>query len=157
MFLLGRALALGNKHLEAMKYDPDAADRGHAGAMNDVGGVFEYGLGLPKNMATALVWYERAAEIGDTGAMIYLGRLSEKGVEVPQDFAKARDWYEKAAALDDASAMNDLADSLRQGRGAEPNRSRCRGLVPQSRSARPCKCHEQSRLIARSRDRHCAR
>src|SRR5262249_6590664 len=39
MFLLGRALALGNKHLEAMKYYLEAADRAHPGAMNDLGGV----------------------------------------------------------------------------------------------------------------------
>src|SRR5262245_48663842 len=61
MFGLGRALSLGSKRLEAMKYYLDAADRGHAGAMNDLGGVFEFGLGVPKNLATALVWYERAA------------------------------------------------------------------------------------------------
>src|SRR5262245_48640915 len=54
MFQLGRALFLGNKRLEAMKYYLDAADRGHAGAMNDLGGVFEYGIGVPKNVATAL-------------------------------------------------------------------------------------------------------
>src|SRR5215813_5370660 len=54
MFHLGRALSLGNKRLEAIKYYLDAAGRGHAGAMNDLGGVFEYGLGVPKNLATAL-------------------------------------------------------------------------------------------------------
>jgi hypothetical protein len=36
MFLLGRALSLGSKRLEAIKYYLDAADRGHAGAMNDL-------------------------------------------------------------------------------------------------------------------------
>ena len=46
---------------EAIKYYLDAAGRGHAGAMNDLGGVFEYGIGVPKNLATAIVWYERAA------------------------------------------------------------------------------------------------
>jgi TPR repeat protein len=43
LFQLARALFLGDKRLEAMKYYLDAADRGHAGAMNDLGGVFEYG------------------------------------------------------------------------------------------------------------------
>ena len=46
MFLLGRALSLGNKRLEAIKYYLDAADRGHAGAMNDLAGMFEYGVGV---------------------------------------------------------------------------------------------------------------
>ena len=117
MFQLGRALFLGNKRLEAMKYYRDAAGRGHAGAMNDLGGVFEYGLGVPKNLATALLWYERAAEFGHAGAMTHMGRLSESGLDVPQDLAKARHWYEQAAGLGHAAAMNNLADLFRYGRG----------------------------------------
>src|SRR5215475_12818650 len=110
MFLLGRALSLGNKRLEAIKYYLDAADRGHAGAMNDLGGVFEYGVGVPKNLATALVWYEKAAGFGHADAMTHIGQLSENGLDVPQDFASARHWYEKAAALGNASAMHNLAN-----------------------------------------------
>jgi TPR repeat protein len=121
MFQLGRALSLGDKRLEAMKYYLNAADRGHAGAMTDLGGVFEFGTGVPKNLATALVWYERAAELGHAGAMTHLGQLSEHGLDVPQDFANARRWYEKAAALGHAAAMNNLADLLRYGRGGAPD------------------------------------
>jgi TPR repeat protein len=121
MFLLGRALSLGNKRLEAIKYYLDAAGRGHAGAMNDLGGVFEYGIGVPKNLATALVWYERAAEFGHSGAMTHMGQLSENGLDVPQDFVNARLWYEKAAALGNAASMNNLANLYRYGRGAAPN------------------------------------
>ena len=121
LFHLGRALSLGSKHREAIGYYLDAADRGHAGAMNDLGGVFEYGLGVPKNLATALVWYERAAELRHTGAMTHLGQLSENGVHLPQDFANARHWYEKAAALGSAVSMNHLADLFRYGRGMVPD------------------------------------
>ena len=121
MFLLGRALSLENKRLEAIKCYLDAADRGHAGAMNDLGGVFEYGIGVPKNLATALAWYERAAEFGHAGAMTHMGQLSENGRDVPQDFANARHWYEKAAALGNAASMNNLANLFRYGRGVAPN------------------------------------
>jgi TPR repeat protein len=123
MFGFARALSLGSKRVQAIKYYMDAADRGHAGAMNDLGGVFEYGLGVPKNFATALAWYERAAQLGHAGAMTHLGRLSENGVEVPQDFALARRWYEKAAALGNAVAMNNLANLFRQGIGVPPDLS----------------------------------
>ena len=114
MFQLARALTLGKKPLEAIKYYLDAADRGHAGAMNDLAGVFEYGLGLPKNLATAIEWYQRAAELGHAGAMSHLGQLSENGLGTPQDFAKARQWYEKAATLGNAASMNSLGDLLRK-------------------------------------------
>jgi TPR repeat protein len=52
MFLLGRALSLGSKRLEAISYYLNAADRGHAGAMNDLGGVFEYGIWRPRLCGT---------------------------------------------------------------------------------------------------------
>jgi uncharacterized protein len=114
MLGLGRALSLGNKRLEAIKYYLDAADRGHARAMNNLGEVFEYGIGVPKNLTTAIVWYERAAELGHAGAMTRLGQLSENGIGVPQDFANARHWYEKAAALGNPASMNNLANLLGQ-------------------------------------------
>jgi TPR repeat protein len=114
MFRLARALTLGDKKLEAIRYYLDAVERGHAGAMNDLGALFEYGIGVPKNAATAIVWYERAAESGHIGAMTHLGELSEAGIAVPQDFASARRWYEKAASLGGAAAMNSLAKLLLQ-------------------------------------------
>jgi TPR repeat protein len=114
MFQLARALTLANKAHEAIKYYLDAADRRHAGAMNDLGGVFEYGLGIPKNLTTALEWYERAAEFGHAGAMTHLGELSEKGAGVSRDLGTARHWYEKAAMLGDAVSMNSLANLLRE-------------------------------------------
>jgi len=113
-FQLARALTLEKKPLEAMKYYLDAADRGHAGAMNDLGGVFEYGVGVPKNLTTAIVWYERAAELGHAGAMSHLGQLIENGIGTPQDLAKAKRWYEKAAMLGNAGSMNNLANLFRR-------------------------------------------
>jgi TPR repeat protein len=114
MFQLARALFLAGKQREAMKYYLDAADRSHAGAINDLGGIFEYGSGVPKNLATAIVWYERAAALGHAGAMNRLGELSEKGIGLPQGFATERDWYEKAATLGNGPAMNNLAELLRK-------------------------------------------
>jgi uncharacterized protein len=114
MFSLARAVTLASRHLEAIKYYLDAADRGHVGAMNDLGGVFEHGIGVPKNMSPAIEWYERAAGLGHAGAMIHLGQLNENGVVIPQDLAAASRWYQKAATLGNAAAMNFLADLFRQ-------------------------------------------
>ncbi len=114
MFQLARALALANKQLEAIRYYLDAADRGHARAMNDLGGVFEYGTGVPKNLSTAIEWYERAAGAGHVGAMAHLGELNEDANGPAPDLANARRWYEKAAALGDAASMNALANLLKQ-------------------------------------------
>ena len=128
MFHLARALALGNKRLEAIRYYLDSADRGSADAMNDLGGVFEFGLGVPANLATALVWYERAAGLGHVGAMIGLGRRSEHGLGVPQDFANARHWYGKAAALGNPDAMGQLGALIESGRGGPQSLEAAREL-----------------------------
>ena len=48
MFQLGRALSLGNMLPEAIKYYLGAADRGHSGAMNNLGETFEHGRVSPK-------------------------------------------------------------------------------------------------------------
>ena len=80
--------------------------------MNDLAGMFEYGVGVPKNLPTALEWYERAAEFGHDGAMTHMAQPSEDGLEILQDFANARHWYEKAATLGNAASMNNLADSI---------------------------------------------
>ena len=117
MFQLGRSLSAGSKHREAIRHFLDAADRGHAGAMTELGLVFEYGRGVPRNLATALAWYEKAAEGGDSQAMIELGRWSASGTGVDLDLATAKAWYEKAAALGNASAMDQLGVFYEEGRG----------------------------------------
>jgi TPR repeat protein len=114
MFQLARALILATKQLQAIKYYLDAADRGHAGAMNDLGGLFEYGIGVPKNLSTAIEWYQSAAGLAHTGAMTHLGQLNENGIDIPQDLAAARRWFEKAARLGNADAMSSLAHLLTQ-------------------------------------------
>ncbi len=113
MFQLARALVLASKQLQAIKYYLDAADRGHAGAMNDLGALFEYGIGVPKNLSTAIEWYQSAAGHGHTGAMAHLGQLNENG-EIAQDLDAAKDWYEKAARLGNVGAMSSLARLLRE-------------------------------------------
>jgi TPR repeat protein len=128
MFRLARALSLGNKRLEAIRYYLDSADRGSADAMNDLGGVFEFGVGVPANMATALVWYERAAEFGHAGAMTLLGQRSELGLGVAQDFANARHWYGKAAALGNPHAMGQLGALIESGRGGPQSLEAAREL-----------------------------
>jgi TPR repeat protein len=116
-YQLGRALAAAGKHREAIQVLLDAAERGHSGSMIELGLLFELGLGVPKNQATALTWYEKAAESGDPQAAYQLGQWSESGAGGDVDLAAAKTWYEKAAALGSASAMNQLGVFYQEGRG----------------------------------------
>ncbi len=41
-----------------------AADRGHATAANNLGYIYEHGMGVGRDLSRARVWYARAAELG---------------------------------------------------------------------------------------------
>ena len=82
----------------------EAAAKGDASAMVNLGNFYEKGVGVPQDYAKAREWYEKAAAKGDTLAMIGLGLLYGQA----QDYAKAREWYEQAAAKDNAMAMRNL-------------------------------------------------
>lgn len=41
---------------------------GHSRAMYNVGAFNASGLGIPKNIAEAIKWYERAADVGNPAA-----------------------------------------------------------------------------------------
>jgi TPR repeat protein len=143
MFQLGRALTLANMQLEAIKYYLEAADRRHAGSMNDPGEVYEYGVSVPKTLPTAIVWYERAAELGHTGAMTHTAE---------------RKWYRHPAGSCDRKVAVRKGGDARQCKLHEPSCQSaqaggepacCCELVSESSATRPCKRHEQSRRIQR--------
>lgn len=79
---------------EAVKWYKLAAQKGHVGAMNDIGWIYEKGIyGLKKNKREALKWYRLAAETRKIDAIIALGRMYETGAGVKPDINKAIYWY----------------------------------------------------------------
>jgi predicted nucleic acid-binding Zn-ribbon protein len=62
-----------------------------------VGEIFEKGLGVQPDYATAATWYRRAADRGYSRAALNLGNLYERGLGVPPDPAQALNWYRRAA------------------------------------------------------------
>ena len=75
------------------------AERGDAEAQTYVGEMFEKGLGVPADHATAATWYRRAAEQNYSRAQINLGTLYEKGFGVPRDPLQALEWYHRASGM----------------------------------------------------------
>ena len=128
MFQLGRALTAGGRHREAIQLFFDAADRLHVGAMTELGVMFEFGRGVPTNLATANTWYKRAADDGSPQAMNELGRWNENGTNGDIDLDAAKVWYEKAAALGSAAALNRLGEFYEEGRGVPQSLAAARDL-----------------------------
>jgi len=113
------------------------ADAGRAGAMTNLGWLYENGRGVSQDDAQAVDWYRKAAEKGDPTGMRDLGSMYENGRGVVQDDAGmtglgfmyahgrgvARDdaqaiaWYRRAAEKGEATAMKDLGIMYQRGLG----------------------------------------
>jgi caspase domain-containing protein/Sel1 repeat-containing protein len=83
------------------------AQSGDKVAQNYVGEIYERGLGITPDHATAAQWYRKAAEQGYARAQVNLGFLYERGLGVPKDPRAALDWYRKSAGLSGAFVLDD--------------------------------------------------
>jgi hypothetical protein len=95
-----------------------AAQGGHACAQNNLGAMYEGGLGVLQDLAKAAFWYTKAAEQGNAKAQIRLGNLYYyecKGVS--RDNKKAFEWYSKAAVHGDVEAQYNLGLMYETGEG----------------------------------------
>ena len=70
------------------------ADQGDARAQNELGTMYDNGLGVPKNYAEAMNWFRKAADQGDASAQYALGLAYEGGLGVPQNYAEAAKWLD---------------------------------------------------------------
>lgn len=119
-FQLGRALdKMGgsNADLEAVKQYRFAADAGHAGAMNNLGNLYQNGRGVEKNELEGLRWYQKAADAGLIIASLNIGAAYQNGLGVSKDAAKAAGLYRQAAQAGSAAAMSYLGVMYREGNG----------------------------------------
>ena len=66
--------------------------------MCDIGIMYNYGQGVPRDYARAFEWYKKAAENGNIRAMDYLGDMYKNGDGVVRDKQKAEEWKRKAEA-----------------------------------------------------------
>jgi TPR repeat protein len=66
-----------------------------------LGWFYQYGRGVPKDVAQAISWYRKAADQGDFVSQNSLGQIYEYGdggVEMRKETARC--WYQKVAQSD---------------------------------------------------------
>ncbi len=78
-----------------------AAEGGDTDAQNNVGEIFERGLGGEPNYEAAAIWYAKAAEKGHAAALLNLGTLYEQGRGVEKDRLKALNYYRQSWGLEE--------------------------------------------------------
>ncbi len=89
------ALARGH-HATAMRAWKDLADSGVAEAQNNVGHLYEKGLGVSQDYSQAREWYKKAADQRLPEAQHNLGMLYYHGYGVARDYRAARKWFTRA-------------------------------------------------------------
>jgi len=62
-------------YAEAMKWNLRAYNQGHSEGANNIGELYEKGLGVPKDLEQAKSWYEKASELGNAQATERLHRI----------------------------------------------------------------------------------
>lgn len=97
------------------------AAQGDVAAQNNVGAMYEKGLGVPQDYAEAMKWYRKSVDQGDAHAQYNLGVMYDNGHGVPQDDAEAVKWYSKAAEQGLFASQHNLGVMYASGRGVPKN------------------------------------
>ena len=122
-----QGVILANKDFEkynlkkGLKLLQDAAKVNNSLAMYLLGGIFEAGKGVEKDMKKAISYLEQAANLNYAPALCYLGDMYYEGRGVEQDYSRAVEYYVKAKGQLTANAMKRLAVCYENGQGVESN------------------------------------
>ena len=93
------------------------AEAGNPEAQNNLGFMYEDGLGVRQNYLLAMNWYRQAADSGLAQAQHNMGMLYHHGYGVAQNLPEAFRWFTKAAAQELAESEYMLALALQKGEG----------------------------------------
>lgn len=111
------------------------AEEGVAEAQNNVGHMYEKGLGVAQNYANAMQWYRRAAEQGLAEAQLNIGLLYYYGYGVATNHREAVGWFREASEGELPEAEYMLALAYEQGTGIELDYREARRLFLKSARA----------------------
>lgn len=109
MFLLGTYYYQVRRYELSRNWLEQAANQGHAGAMNQLAWIYREGLGVSEDIDYAVVWHRYSAEANYPRAMTNLAYLYSIGKGVEKDLETSARWYKRAAELNSASAIYAVA------------------------------------------------
>ena len=95
------------------------AEAGNAEAQNNVGYMYEEGLGVPQNYLLAMNWYRQAADNGLAEAQHNMGMLYHHGYGVAENLSEAFRWFKMAADQELAESEYMLGLAFENGAGTE--------------------------------------
>ncbi|RJS91412.1 SH3 domain-containing protein [Salinisphaera sp. Q1T1-3] len=97
------------------------AESGDAAAQYNMGVLYDRGIGVAQNYATARGWYEKAAAQHYGRAEHNLGIMYEAGKGVDKNLVKAAQWFRRGAGDGQAASENNLGVLYMKGHGVPQN------------------------------------
>ena len=104
------------------------AESGNAEAQNNVGYMYEEGLGVPQNYLLAMNWFRQAADNELAQAQHNMGMLYHHGYGVAQNLEEAFRWFKLAADQELAESEYMLGLAYEKGEGTTLNYGEARRL-----------------------------
>lgn len=101
----------------ALKGFASLAEQGHAMAQEQLGRMYKFGQGTPKDAQQALAWFRKAAEQGSAVAQAEVGWAYWEGRGVVADELQALMWFNKSAEQGNSAAQYGLGIAYDKGRG----------------------------------------
>lgn len=89
------------------------ANQGDASAQYDLGMSYNYGDGVPKDLAEAAKWFRKAADQGNHEAEYQLGKMFVQGVGIKRDLVLAHVFLSLAAAQTEEKTLASTAADAR--------------------------------------------
>jgi TPR repeat protein len=118
-FNIGKLLqqATPPRHEESLAALKRSAELGYPDAFASVGYVYEHGIGVEKNTAEAIRWYEKGVEKNDIWSANNLGLAYLNGEGVEKNLDKARELFLNAAAQNNSASLQSLGYIYHNGIG----------------------------------------
>jgi len=105
----------GGQYDKAIHDFKRAADAGSQRAINNLGMLYFRGVGVTRDMPTAMQYFEKAAAAGNGSAANNLGYIYQYGVGVAPDARRAIRWYKSAIELGNRASVANLQQMLAAG------------------------------------------
>ena len=117
---------------EASEYFRNAADRGDANGLYNLGMCYMQGLGVPQDDQIAFGRFQSAAEKEHPEAMNNIGLFYREGRVVEKNLERSAKLFEKSASYDNPYGLFNFALALQNGEGVEQDEARAAALLSKS-------------------------
>ena len=123
-----QALDRAKRYSEAAPLFERGCTGGSALACNQLGFLYEEGLGVPKTPAKSIPLYTKGCDLDSEVACFNLAVMYNQGIGTKQDYGKAATLYSKSCDAADAAACNSLGVMYHSGHGVSQDYARSAAL-----------------------------